>query len=203
MSLIQNQPAFPFCMDFVKVSEGVIQIESLREKARERLSARFRHLLSANWIPWSLVWRRHDEPHLEPMTALLSAYQHISQNPSILELSEQRIPVDSQGCLRCGACCSFMRPGQVSAVTFRKWQREGAVIENFFKAFGREEQPTYHCWFFEGVRLRMCPLLLQNVLDGRTFCAVHHHGPDQRHPACSGYRLNPPLCVATAYSLEN
>jgi hypothetical protein len=33
-------------MDFVKVSEGVIQIESLREKARERLSARYFLLVS-------------------------------------------------------------------------------------------------------------------------------------------------------------
>jgi hypothetical protein len=49
----------------------------------------------------------------------------------------------------------------------------------------------------------MCPLLLRNVVDKKTFCAVHHMGSTQRHPACSTYRPNPPLCTATAYSMEN
>lgn len=43
--------------------------------------------------------------------------------------------------------------------------------------------------------------MLRNVRDGRAFCSVHHLGPKHRHPACSGYRPNPPLCEATAYSL--
>lgn len=96
-----------------------------------------------------------------------------------------------------------MQPGAVSERTWRKWQSAGALVADFFRPYGRSGRPDYHCWYWSSVRLRMCPLLLRNTLDGKTFCAVHHMGPGHRHPACSTYRPNPPLCSATARSLES
>ncbi|UCG39111.1 MAG: hypothetical protein JSV00_02440, partial [bacterium] len=92
--------------------------------------------------------------------------------------------------------------GPVSARTARQWHDQDALIADFVRKIGKGDHPSYVCWFYDGVRLRMCPLLLRNSLDGRSFCCVHHLGPHHRHPACSLYRPNPPLCTATALSLE-
>jgi hypothetical protein len=139
----------------------------------------------------------------EPLLALFKSYEHILSNLRVRELAQTRISGEATDCERCGMCCAFMRPGPVSFRTWGKWQREGALIADFFEAFGNEDHPAYHCWYFTGVRLLMCPLLLRSVVDRKTFCAVYHMGSTQRHPACSTYRPNPPLCRATAYSLEN
>ena len=140
---------------------------------------------------------------LEPLAALLQSYEHIRKKQPVKEIAETKISEMTGGCQRCGACCSFMQPGPISTRTYRKWLLEGALIADFFRTLEKGEHPAYHCWYFAGSRLRMCPLMLCNVIDGKTFCAVHHMGSAQRHPACSTYRPNPPLCMATAYSLKN
>jgi len=177
-------------------------METFREEIRGKLPAHLEHLLYAQWIPLPLVRSRHSELHLDPLIALFCAYEHIGNKLPVKELINKEILEDSGGCQRCGSCCIYMRPGTISAMTFRKWSANKCIISDFFRTMDKGEYPSYSCWFFNDVKLRMCPILLWNVQDSKTFCSIHHMGPDNRHPACSGFRANPPLCDASARSLE-
>jgi hypothetical protein len=52
----------------------------------------------------------------------------------------------------------------------------------------------YTGWFYEGIRLRICPLLLRDPSNGDNFCAVYHLGSGHRPPSCEGFRPNWPHC---------
>ena len=177
-------------------------MEHFRFKLGQILTPDLAYLVASEWVPLEQVRLRHQGEHGGELIALFKAYKHIHSRLQVIELSETPIPVGSDRCRMCGTCCSIMRPGPVSARTFRAWDGEGKLIADFFYTAGRGEHPTYICWIWGGECLRMCPLLLHNVASEKPFCSVYHLGPDQRHPACSTYRANPPLCRATAMSLE-
>jgi hypothetical protein len=175
-------------------------VEHFRFKLGRTLPPDLAYLVTAEWVPWEQLRLRHQGDQDRKLVALFKAYQHIHLRLPVTQLSETPIPAGSERCRMCGTCCSTMRPGVVSARTFRTW--DGKLVADFFHTAGRGVYPTYICWVFAGERLRMCPLLLYNVASEKPFCSVHHLGPSQRHPACSTYRANPPLCRATAMSLE-
>lgn len=177
-------------------------MEHFRLKVGRSLPPALAQLAEAEWVPWEQVRLRHQGEQGRELPALFEAYQHIHSRLPVVELSKTPIPSGSGKCRMCGACCSTMRPGRVSTRTYSGWERDGKLIADFFYTAGRGEHPTYICWVFAGECLRMCPLLLYNVASEKPFCSVHHLGPDQRHPACSTYRANPPICRATAMSLE-
>lgn len=153
-------------------------------------------LVSAEWIPWEMVRRRHGDLPNDPLVALFDAYHLIlSRSHPVEALAAQRIPDDSSRCLRCGTCCTHMRPGAVSAATYRRWKERGTLAGEFYMAVGEGRNRRYTCWFFGGVRLRICPLLFRNLEDGRPFCSVHHLGRRHRPSACARFQPNPPTCT--------
>jgi hypothetical protein len=173
----------------------VIVIDPFRQKLSEFLPDHLTGLLAAEWIPWALVRQRHGDLPNDPVVALFSAYKNIlSSSHPVQELAACEIPPDSSGCLRCGTCCTFMRPGSVSAATYRKWKKRGALVSDFYKSVEKGRNPRHTCWFFGGTRLRICPLLLQNSRDQKPFCSIHHLGRGYRPSACARFVPNPPLC---------
>ena len=170
-------------------------MDIFRQELREALPAHLRDLLTVEWIPWELVKRRHGDLPNDPVLALFSAYKCVlSYSYPIASLAMQKIPRDSSGCLRCGTCCTHMRPGAVSASTYRRWKERRALVSEFYAPVGKGRNPRHTCWFFSGVRLRLCPLLFCNLVDGKPFCSIHHLGRGHRPRACARFQPNPPLC---------
>lgn len=170
-------------------------MDPFRQTLSEVLPDHLTGLLTARWIPWALVRQRHGDLPNDPVVALFSAYHYLLTRSFPAEkLSRSLIPGDSSGCMRCGTCCTFMRPGAVSANTYRKWEDRGALVSKFYEPVSRGRNPRHNCWFYGGVRLRICPLLLQNIRDSNPFCSIHHLGPEHRPAACARFRPDPPLC---------
>lgn len=185
----------PFNFCYIK-KQGVIAIDPFRQTLSEVLPDHLTGLLSADWIPWALVQQRHGDLPNDPVIALFSAYDHLmNRSFPVNDLAASVIPPDFSGCLRCGTCCTFMRPGAVSAATHRKWEKKGTLVSEFYGPVGKGRNPRHSCWFYGEIRLRICPLLLQNKKDGKPFCSVHHLGPGHRPPACARFQPNPPLCT--------
>jgi hypothetical protein len=149
------------------------------------------------WIPWNWVESRHSDLPEEKITALFEAYHYLSNTLPINFLASRAFPADSNGCARCGYCCTCLRPGLVSSETIRKWREQDGLAAEFYKPVGRWRNSRYNCWYHGDVRLRICPLLFRNVRDGRTFCSIHHLGDRFRPPACVRYRSCPPDCRQT------
>lgn len=139
---------------------------------------------------------RHGDLPNTPLIALLEAYLRLDDLLDMESLSLMEIPPpDSGGCLRCGSCCTYLRPGAVSGRTWRRWERSGMPVAYFYSPFkGKDTPSSYTCWFNNGVRLRMCPFLLLNRMDGKPFCCIHHLGRHHRPRACSRFAPNPPIC---------
>jgi hypothetical protein len=157
-----------------------------------------RHLhdiLEWDFIPWDYVKNRHGDVPNDPFIALFDAYYQLGDLLDLEALSLQVIPEYGGNCLRCGSCCAYMRPGTVSASTYRKWEERGALVAMFYSPVGRKKRnPTYSCWFNNGTRLRLCPFMFMNRNDQKPFCAIHHMGRDYRPRACSRFHPNPPIC---------
>lgn len=169
-----------------------------REKLCELLPGHLRDLVSVEWVPWTWVRQRHTDLPKEQITALFEAYRHLlSSSHPVEDLASRTIPGETRGCIRCGSCCACLLPGPVSRNVFRFWSKQGMLMGKFVAPGSRGFKRIYTCWYFEGVRLRMCPLLHRNLTDGKAFCSVYHLGSAHRHPACVRYRPGPPLCEIT------
>ena len=165
----------------------------------EEVPGHLHHILAWDFIPWSYVRCRHGDFPNEPLVALLDVYSQLAELIDLEALCSQVIPEFSGACLRCGSCCAYKRPGPVSASTYRKWEELGAPVARFYSPVDEpveeeEKDPTYHCWFNNGTRLRLCPFLFVNRIDQNPFCAIHHLGDENRPPPCSAFEPQPPLC---------
>ena len=166
-------------------------LHSLQDEIPEHLH----RILSWDFIPWNFVKNRHSDHPNTPLLALLEAYSHLDDLLDLESFASMVLPSDSGGCLRCGSCCAFMRPGAVSGKTYRRWKRTGVPVALFYSPFKKKKPfSTYNCWFNNCERLRMCPFLLVNRIDSKPFCSIHHMGRDSRPGACSRFSPNPPIC---------
>ena len=164
---------------------------SLRGELPEHLHT----ILSWDFIPWTFVKNRHGDHPNTPLVALLDAYYRLNGILDLESIASAIIPSDSGGCLRCGSCCTYLRPGAVSGRTWRRWEKTEVPVALFYDPVGKKKPHfTYNCWFNNGVRLRMCPFLLMNRNDSKPFCSIHHLGREFRPRACSRFPPNPPTC---------
>lgn len=166
-------------------------LTSLREELPEHLHT----ILSWDFIPWNFVKNRHSDRPNNPLLALLEAYSSLDSLLDLESLASMALPSYPGGCLRCGSCCAFMRPGAVSVRTWRRWEKTGVPVALFYSPVGKKKPySTYNCWYNNGERLRMCPFLLMNRIDSMPFCSIHHLGREFRPRACSRFPPNPPTC---------
>ena len=166
-------------------------LSSLQEELPEHLH----RILLWDFIPWNFVKNRHSDHPNSPLIALLEAYLRLHGILDLESLASMALPSDSGGCLRCGSCCVFMRPGGVSGRTYRRWKKTGVPVALFYSPVKKNKPySTYNCWFNNCERLRMCPFLLMNRIDSKPFCSIHHMGRDSRPGACSRFSPNPPIC---------
>lgn len=166
-------------------------LTSLRGELPEHLHT----ILSWDFIPWNFVKNRHSDRPNNPLLALLEAYSSLDSLLDLESLASMALPSYPGGCLRCGSCCAFMRPGAVSVRTYRRWEKTGVPVALFYSPVGKKKPySTYNCWYNNGERLRMCPFLLMNRIDSMPFCSIHHLGREFRPRACSRFPPNPPTC---------
>lgn len=167
------------------------------------LPHRLHEILDWDFIPLRHIEDRHRDLSAKHLTALFEAYHFISQNLDLEFLSSAEIPRDSWGCTRCGFCCTYMRPGPATDSTYRKWEEAGSPLIWFFSPQGASTRnPLYRCWYFNGVRLRMCPLMFTNRKDLRTFCSIYAMGDDLRPSACSRYIPRHETCTQRPSAIE-
>jgi hypothetical protein len=154
-----------------------------------------RKILGWDFIPWNHVKDLHDDLPGPPLIALFGAYLFLDRNLGLKALASQSIPEESWGCMRCGFCCTSMRPGPVKAPTYRSWEEAEAPVAWFYRPSGRRKRNlVYRCWYHNGVCLRICPFLLANRNDSRMFCSIYHMGNDLRPPVCSGFHPRHATC---------
>ena len=166
-------------------------LSSLRDELPERLH----HLLEWDFLPWSYVRNRYSDHPIDPLVALFDAWVQIHAILDLETIASIKIPSESGGCLRCGSCCAYLRPGAVSERTYRRWLKAGVPAASFYAPAGKTgPAPSYNCWYYRSTRLRLCPFLLVNRVDSMPFCSIHHLGRDFRPPACSRYAPDPPMC---------
>ncbi len=180
---------------YIVGSEQHLQKQYIIEAVRKIIPDYLDDLLNKEWIPSDWIARCHPDLQEGPLTALFEAYLFLSRKLDLASLSNHDIPEDTASCLRCGWCCTCLRPGYVSDSTVSVWRKRGAVVEEFYRPVGRGWSRRHGCWFFGQVRLRICPLLLRNRRDGKVFCTIYHMGSKFRPPACSRYQPNPPSCA--------
>jgi len=168
-------------------------MESFKENIREILPGELHEMVSREWIPWKWVEHSYADLPRDIITAHFYAYQLVDRTLEVEALASKALP-DTGACLRCGTCCTIMSPGGVSASRHRKWRENGALIAQFYTPRKKKRNSSFTCWFHNGVRLRMCPLLCLNQVDGSTFCVVYHQGDKFRAPTCARFRPNPPRC---------
>jgi hypothetical protein len=170
-------------------------VEHYLESIRGEIPSHLHGILKWDFIPWSYVKSRHGDQPNTSLISLLDAYRILGDLLDLPSLASTTIPDDSSGCLRCGSCCSYMRPGAVSGRTYRRWEQNGMPVARFYGPVGkRNPRSSYTSWFNCGVRLRICPFMLINRVDWKPFCCIHHMGREYRPRACSRFAPNPPVC---------
>lgn len=168
---------------------------SIMEALRNIIPHRFEDLLLKEWIPWDWVDRCYSDLNKEHLTALFEAYRFLSGEMDLDSLSDQDIQDDSSGCLRCGWCCTYLKPGFVSSHQIRKWRMRGALVAEFYRPVGEGKSTRYGCWFSGQIRLRICPFMFRNRRDRNVFCSIHHMGSKFRPATCRRFQPNPPDCA--------
>lgn len=149
------------------------------------------------WIPWRWVQRLYPPGNSQDYAALFKAYHRVR---SILDIKEiiTRLPPQRQGdaCRRCGQCCALLLPEPVTDRKMYHWMRSDSPVHLFYSLItsGPRAGRFYTGWYYEGVRLKMCPLLFRDPFTGNDFCAIYHLGPGQRPPGCEGFKPNWPHC---------
>jgi len=149
------------------------------------------------WIPWSWIRRRYTPVVWRELTHLFNAYHFLHSTMDIEKVSSRLPPRKLKDpCRRCGQCCAQLIPEPVTSEKIGKWEEEGNPVHLFHGLIteGPRAGRFYTGWFYNGARLRMCPLLFRDPESGSSFCALYHLGPGQRPPACEGYRPNWPHC---------
>ena len=163
----------------------------------ELLPAHLHDLLKWEFIPWNHILDHHRDMSGPPLTALFDAYLSLNSHLGLKTLSSQNLPENTWGCMRCGFCCTSMRPGPVAAATYRYWEKAGVPVALFYKTRARRKtNPVYRCWYHNGVRLRICPFMFINLKDSRTFCSIYHMGDEYRPSMCSGYIPRHETCTS-------
>ena len=149
------------------------------------------------WIPWRWIRRRYSPGAWEELAALFNAYHRLN---SIMDIEKIRskIPPRTKDdpCRRCGRCCVELLPEPISDERILNWADAGNPAHMFHAPIteGPRAGRFHTGWYHNGVRLKMCPLLLHNHATGNNFCAVYHFGPGHRPPGCEGFRPNWPHC---------
>ena len=161
----------------------------------ELLPGHLHKILKWDFIPFDHVKDRHSDLAGPPLTALFEAYLCLGRNLDLKALTSQNIAEDSWGCMRCGFCCTSMRPGPVTAATYRDWEKAEAPVAWFYSSSERRKgNLVYKCWYHNGVRLRICPFMFINRNDSRTFCSIYHMGDDFRPPVCTDFHPRHVTC---------
>jgi len=149
------------------------------------------------WIPWRWIRRQYSTGAWKEMVALFNAYHHIH---SILDIEKIRSQVPPRtrddACRRCGQCCAQLLPEPISNEKILHWKEAGNPAHIFHAPIteGPRAGRFSTGWYFNNVRLKMCPLLLRDSVTGDRFCAVYHFGPGHRPPGCEGFKPNWPHC---------
>lgn len=173
-------------------------IDKFKRPTRENLPSGLRRTSRYRWIPWSWIQRLHQDHPKESLIALFGAYQHVTTRLAVEPLASSFLPRDHAGCRRCGHCCAQLNPSPVEKSEYDAWIARGALVREFFVPVKRTKGPPHYMgWYFKGVRLRICPLLMNNTRDGKPFCSVYHFGPGHRPAACETFRPNYPRCEVT------
>lgn len=174
-----------------------------KRELEAQLPGHLHGVLSWDFIPWDRVRERHTDMAVPHLTALFEAYLRMDRHLDLKTLASRKLSEGSWGCMRCGFCCSYMRPGPVPAAQFERWKSTGTPLAWFYSPRRRGRSNTlYRCWYSNGIRLRICPFMLINLEDSRPFCAIYHLGEDQRPSVCSRYVPRHETCTATQLSLE-
>jgi hypothetical protein len=169
----------------------------------ELLPGHLYDILDWDFIPFNHVADRHGDLPGPPLIALFEAYLCLHKNLNLETLASQSVPEESWGCMRCGYCCTSMRPGSVKASTYRSWEEAGAPVAWFYSpSQWRNKNPVYKCWYHNGIRLRICPFMLINLWDLKPFCSIYHMGNDFRPSECSGYLPRHETCMAEGPTIE-
>ncbi len=149
------------------------------------------------WIPWRWIRRRYSPGAWKELATLFSAYQRIH---SVIDIEEIRSKIPPRqvddACRRCGECCAQLLPEPVSDERILRWADAGNPAHMFHAPIteGPRAGKFHTGWYHNGVRLKICPLLLRDSATGDKFCVVYHFGPGHRPPACEGFRPNWPHC---------
>jgi hypothetical protein len=149
------------------------------------------------WIPWRWIRRRYSPGSWAELGALFGAYQRIH---SILDIDSIRSDIpprrETDPCRRCGECCAQLLPEPVPDFEVLSWAAAKNPAHLFHAPIteGPRAGRFHTGWYHNGVRLRMCPLLLRDPASGDKFCVVYHFGPGHRPPGCEGFRPNWPHC---------
>jgi len=176
---------------------------SFRSTLRGVLPAHLSGILDWDFIPFEHIENRHRDLSTAHLTALFEAYIRLDQVLDIESLASAQIPEDSWGCMRCGFCCTDMRPGPVKASTYHEWERVGSPLAFFYSSRGTNtRKPVYRCWFSEGTRLRICPFMFTNRNDLRPFCSLYNMGDDLRPSACAKFIPRHKTCTQRQIDLE-
>ena len=169
----------------------------------ELLPGHLHKILDWDFVPWNHVKDHHNDLSNPSLTALLEAYLRLDEYLDLEDLASQTIPEESWGCKRCGFCCTSMQPGPVTAATYRNWEEAEAPVAWFYSARGkRKKNPVYRCWFYNDIRLRICPFMFTNRRDSRNFCSIYHMGDDYRPPVCSKYVPRHETCTSKFPDLD-
>ncbi len=150
----------------------------------------------SRWIPWSWILERHFASSMEPLLALFGAYRFIDSRIDLKRLSSLAETPGPTTCRRCGSCCAELNPGPFETWEYDFWTRHDSLIRYFVQPVdnGQGNCQRYEGWYYDGVRLRMCPLLFTNGSKSMAFCSTYHQGPGHRPEACEQFRPNYPHC---------
>lgn len=149
------------------------------------------------WIPFRWIRRMYPPGAWEDLKNIFAAYWYLH---SILDIegiaSSIQSRTEDDPCRRCGRCCAELLPEPVDNDRMLFWMDAGNPVHVFHAPIteGPRADRFHTGWYYNGARLRMCPLLLRNPATGNKFCSVYHFGPGHRPPGCEGFRPNWPHC---------
>ncbi|NOY86116.1 MAG: hypothetical protein GXP52_02300 [Deltaproteobacteria bacterium] len=160
------------------------------------LPKRMGSVARSRWIPWAWILECHSASSMGPLFALFEAYRFIDSKVDLKRLSSLAGFPGPTNCRRCGSCCAELNPGPFEAHEYNFWTRYDSLTRYFVQPAGNEQRnhQRYEGWYYEGVRLRMCPMFFSNGSKSSVFCSIYHCGSGYRPEACERFRPNYPHC---------